>query len=357
MKKTTLPEIRKKIDEVDSKLLNLLNQRAGLALEVGKIKKASDEKFYIPNREREILARVARNNKGPLPQKNAANIFSEILHSARALQAKLKVSYFGPEATFTHQAAIKNFGRYCEFVPAKTIGDVFQEVEKERADYGVVPIENSTEGIVNHTFDLFIESDLNICAELNLRVEECLLSKALGLKDIKKVYSHSNPLAQCRGCLELNLPRAVLVESSSTSEAAKIASREKDASAIASSLAADLYGLRILAKGIEDSKENYTRFLVIGSQAPGISGNDKTSIMFSIKDRVGALHEMLAPFRKNKINLTKIESRPTKRKAWEYIFFIDMSGHIQEKKVRSAIDELSRQCVFLKILGSYPKAE
>lgn len=357
MKKLQLSGIRNEIDKIDLKLVNLLDQRAKIALKIGKLKKVSNSKIYIPNREKEVLSRIVKNSSGLMPKESLQNIFSEILHSARALQSRLKIAYFGPDASFTHQAAIKNFGRYCDFIPMKSIGDVFQEVEKERADYGVVPIENSTEGIINHTFDLFTESDLTICSELNLRIEECLLSNALDLKSIKKVYSHPNPLAQCRVWLEVNLPNARVIEAPSTSEAAKMVREMKDGAAIASSLASELYGLKILAHAIEDSRENYTRFLVIANQITNRSGCDKTSIMFSIKDRVGALHDMLIPFQKYKINLTKIESRPTKRKAWEYIFFIDLAGHIEDKKVKQALGELEKQCVFLKILGSYPRAE
>ena len=357
MKNSRLLKIRKQIDEIDSKLVDLINKRARIALMIGKLKKESNGKIYIPSREKEVISNVLRNSPGLMPKESLLSIFNEILHSARALQSKLKIAYFGPEASFTHQAAIKNFGKYCDFIPAKSIGDVFQEVEKGRADYGVVPIENSTEGIVNHTFDLFIESDLNICSELNLRIEECLLSNAPDLKSIKKVYSHPNPLAQCRVWLEVNLSWAKVIEAPSTSEAAKMVGEIKDSAAIASSLAAELYRLKILARGIEDSKENYTRFLVIANQITGRSGSDKTSIMFSIKDRVGALHDMLLPFQKHKINLTKIESRPTKRKAWEYIFFIDLEGHVEDGKVKQAIEELEKQSVFLKILGSYPRAE
>ncbi|OGS19912.1 MAG: chorismate mutase [Elusimicrobia bacterium RIFOXYA2_FULL_39_19] len=357
MKNVDKNKIRKEIDSLDLKILELLNKRAGFALEIGRLKRKLGDKIYIPDREKIVMTRILENNKGPLTRESTQNIFNEILHSARALQASLKIAYFGPEATFTHLAAVKNFGRYSEFISCKSIGDVFQAVEKNRADYGVVPIENTTEGIVNHTLDIFYESDLLICSEINLRIEQCLLANAENLKSIKKVFTHYQPLAQCRKWLEFNLMKVEIVEVSSTAEAAKLAAKTKNSAAIGSYLAGDVYKLKVMARGIEDSKENFTRFLVIGRQITNRSGYDKTSIMFSIKDKIGALHSMLAPFQKYGINLTKIESRPTKKKAWEYVFFIDLAGHIEDKKVRLALQELNKQCVFLKILGSYPKAE
>jgi chorismate mutase/prephenate dehydratase len=267
------------------------------------------------------------------------------------------VAYFGPEATFTHQAALKNFGPEAEYVPVKSIADVFTEVEKNRADYGVVPIENSTEGIVSHTLDMFIDSDTVICAEISMQIEQCLLSRTGNMKDVKLVVSHVQPIAQCRNWLEENLPGIPVKEMVSTSHAAKHALDNRSVAAIASYAAAKLYHLEVIARSIEDSRENYTRFLVIGRDQSKRSGHDKTSMMFSIKDRVGGLHDMLMAFKKNGINLTKIESRPTKKKAWQYIFFVDFIGHISEKKVQKALEELKDNCPFVKILGSYPRAE
>lgn len=352
-----LDNLRKKIDAIDRKLLRLLNDRAMFAKTIGKLKTENNQSFYIPHREKKIILDLIEENEGPLSSDVVESIFREIFSACRSLESRIRIAYLGPEATFTHQAAIKNFGLGSFYLPCKTIADVFTEVEKGRADYGVVPVENSTEGIVNHTLDMFIESELVICAEISMSIEECLLSTVHDKKQIRKVYSHLQPLAQCRNWLEENLPGVPVEEVSSTSEAAKKAKGEKDTAAIASAAAASLYNLEIVAKGIEDSKENYTRFLVIGRHPSQRSGQDKTSVMFSIKDKVGALHDMLMSFKKQKINLTKIESRPTKKKAWEYIFFIDFLGHQTEKKVKTALTQLSKNCVFLKILGSYPRAE
>lgn len=349
--------LRRKIDDVDGKILRILNDRARLVKEVGKLKEKSGHEFYVPHREKKIIARAVKNNTGPLPSSSLEDIFRDIVNACRALESKIRVAYFGPEATYTHQASIKNFGAGVDYIPTKTIAGVFAEVEKNRADYGVVPIENSTEGIINHTLDMFIESDLVICSEISLPIEHCLLSVPGDIHKIKKLYSHTQPVLQCKNWIEQNLPEVQVIEVSSTAEAAKIASHDKTSAAIASKTAASVYELEIIVQGIEDSKENYTRFLVIGKSHASYSGQDKTSIMFSIKDKVGALHDMLIPFKSNKVNLTKIESRPTRKKAWEYIFFIDFLGHISEKRVQRALSELSKNCVFLKVLGSYPKAE
>jgi chorismate mutase/prephenate dehydratase len=276
---------------------------------------------------------------------------------SRALESSIKIAYLGPQATFTHQAALKNFGAAAEYVPAKSIAEVFAEVEKRRADYGVVPIENSTDGAVYYTLDMFSESDLVVCAEFSMRIEECLLSKTADRKAIKKIYSIASALGQCRSWLEANFPGVPIHETFSTVAAAKKASEENGAAAVGPSAAASLYGLEILASGIEDSKENSTRFLVIGRTYAGRSGRDKTSIMVSLKDRVGALHDLLVPFKRNRISLTKIESRPTKKKAWQYVFFIDFLGHVSEGKVQKALKELGKSCAFVKVLGSYPRAD
>lgn len=357
MKKVSLGKIRKQIDKIDNRMLKLLTERAVLAETIGQFKSEAGEEFYLPHREKNIIKKIVENNPGPLSDEAVENIYREIMHSCRSLQVRLKVAYFGPEATFTHLAAVKNFGKYTNYIPVKTITDVFQEVEKERADYGVVPIENSTEGAVYHTLDMFMEYDIKIYSELNLPVQLCLLTHAKKLSDIKKIYSHPQPLGQCRNWLETNLPKAGIVGAASTSEAAAKASKEKTSAAIASSLAAEIYDLNILARNIEDMKENVTRFLIIGKEYAKKSGDDKTSIMFSVKDRVGALHDMLVPFKKYKINMTKIESRPNKKKAWEYIFFVDFLGHVEDTVVKKALSELKKDCVIFKVLGSYPQAE
>lgn len=353
-----IDSLRKKIDKIDGQLLGLLNDRAKVVQGIGKIKiKSGSGDFYIPHREKKIISTLTKRSKGPLEPEALESIFREIINACRSLESKLKVAYFGPEGTFTHLAAMKNFGSSGLYVPVKSIGDVFTEVEKGRAGYGVVPVENTNEGVVNHTLDMFIESNLVICSEINMQIEECLLSKEGSLKAIKTVYSHPQPLAQCRGWLEENLPGVQVVEVHSTAAASKRAVSEKGAAAIGSRAAAAIYDLEVVAAGIEDSKENYTRFLVIGKKPSEASGEDKTSILFSIKDKVGALHDMLMAFKWHKINLTKIESRPTKKKAWEYIFFVDLLGHISDKAVQEALEELKESCIFLKVLGSYPKAD
>jgi chorismate mutase/prephenate dehydratase len=361
MKKTNgkgdIEQLRGRIDEVDAGILDLLTRRAALVQQVGGVKMKTGLDFYIPHREKKIIARLQKKNKGILPPAAIESIYREILSACRSLESRLKISFFGPEATYTHQAALKNFGSTAEYLPVPTIADVFTEVEKYRADFGVVPIENSTEGVVNHTLDMFIESDLVICAEISMPIGHYLLSVPGTLKAITKVYSHLQPLAQCRKWLEANLPGVPLVETLSTSEAARRAVREPGAAAIASKAAGDLYGLETVARNIEDNRENFTRFLVVGRNYAGTSGMDKTSVMFSIKDKVGALHDMLMTFKQHKINLTKIESRPTKKRAWEYIFFIDFLGHVSEPRVQAGLKALARHCVFLKVLGSYPRAD
>lgn len=349
-----IKKLRSKIDTIDENILRLLNERTKAVLKIGKIKSKKGKTFYVPHREQKIINNLIKKNRGPFPQEAVKEIFREILTTSLSLQKKLRIAYFGPETTFTHLAAIKNFGRNAKFISVKSISDVFDEVEKDRADYGVVPIENSTEGIVNHTLDMFVDSELKICSEMLMRISIYLISKAKDMSKIKRIYSHFQPIAQSRNWIEDNLPNVQLIEVASTAKAAQMAYKDSKSAAITSKLAANLYKLNILAANIEDKADNFTRFLVIGKDFPEVSGKDKTSIMFSIKDRVGALYDMLIPFKKHNINLTKIESRPSKRKAWEYIFFVDFMGHINNKGVKEALSELSKECVFLKVLGSYP---
>ncbi|MBI4652260.1 prephenate dehydratase [Candidatus Desantisbacteria bacterium] len=362
-----LDELREKVDELDDKIIELLNKRLDLALCIGKVKHEKSLDFYVPSREQAILERIEKQNKGAFPDSSLKSIYREIMAAARFCQHPLKIAYFGPKATFTHMASIKQFGSSAAYIPVKSIKDVFMEVEHDRVDYGVVPIENSTEGVVNYTFDMFIDSNfktytddmfidsnLKIYAEIFLEISHYLLSNSK-ISEIKKVYSHPQPLAQCRNWLETHLPNIKLIEVLSTAEAAIMASREKGTAAIASSLAAEIYSLKILAERIEDNADNFTRFLVIGKRINQKSKYDKTSIMFSVKDKVGALYNSLKPFEKYKINLTKIESRPSRKKVWEYIFFVDFNGHINSKKIQKALKELKKECVFLKVLGSYPE--
>lgn len=346
--------LRKQIDNIDRKILKLLDERMKLAVKIGKIKSEKKEDIFVPVREKEVIANLIKFSKGVIPNEFLVEIYREILNASRAIQRKLKVAYFGPEATFTHLAAIKIFGKSVEYTPVETIKDVFTEIEKERADYGVVPIENSTEGVINHTLDMFIESDLKIVSEILLEISLCLLSAEESLDDVRVIYSHPVPIAETRNWIEKNMKRAKVVEVISTAEAARRAKNERKSAAIASYMASEIYGLNILAKRIEDFKNNFTRFLVIGRKSSQMSGCDKTSIMLSVKDRVGVLHDILIPFRKYGINLTKIESRPTKKKAWEYIFFVDFLGHTDDKNVKAALKEIGESCLILKVLGSYP---
>lgn len=353
-KNKSLETFRRRIDGIDDRLLALLSERGGLAREIGKIKAKNGETIFSSGRENDILNRLAEKNKGPMSPEAIEDIFQSIFSTCRSLQKRLSVAYFGPEATFTHQVAIKHFGRECEFQAVPSIPDVFFEVERKRVNFGVVPIENSTEGVVNHTLDMFVESKLQIVAEREESISQNLLSISGKLKNIKAVYSHPQALAQCRKWLDSHLPGVAVHTSASTADAAVHATLDGSSAAIASLLAAQLYHLKPVALRIEDTPDNATRFLVIGHTTPAPTGRDKTSVVFSLKDRVGALYDVLLPFREAGVNLTKIESRPTKKKAWEYLFFVDFIGHQAEKHIQKALAGLEPKCTRLKILGSYP---
>jgi len=351
-----IPEHRKAIDRLDGQIVKLLNERTKHILAIGEIKLKAGEEIYAPHRERAVLNRIFRLNPGPITNESLRAIYREIMSSALSLEKTLTVAYLGPEATFTHQAAIRRFGSSLQYSPQKTIADVFSEVSKNRADYGVVPVENSTEGVVTHTLDMFVDSDLKIVSQIVLPVQHCLLSKCRR-NQIKKLYAHPQSLGQCRGWVQSHLPRVEILETSSNARSAEFAAKEEDAAAIAGVLAAEKYGVPILEQDIQDNAANATRFLVLGRQCSPATGNDRTSVMFSIVDRVGALYRALAPFRRFRINMTKIESRPSKRKAWEYFFFVDCDGHLTEKKVAKALMLLGEHCSYVKVLGSYPNAE
>lgn len=330
-----------------------MNSRAGLSLRIGRLKAKANKSVYSPDRERVVYDRIAAQSRGPLSADALSAIYREIMSGCLALEKPVKIAYMGPPASFSNIAALKKFGSSVKYAPVNSITEVFAEVEHGRCDYGVVPIENSIEGAVNYTLDMFMESDIKICSEISIEVSHNLLAKC-GIREIKKVYSHPQVFGQCRMWLESNLPHAELVEVSSTTRAAEIAVKERGAAAIGSRLAADCYGLNVLASSIEDSSHNMTRFLVIGNVESRPTGRDKTSIMFSVRDKIGALHDMLVPFKRNRINLTKIESRPSKKKAWDYCFFVDMIGHHEEKKIKKALEGLESVCDNMKILGSYP---
>lgn len=352
----SLPEHRKAIDKLDAQIVRLLNERTRHVLAIGEIKLKAGEEIYAPHRERAVLRRISRLNGGPMTDEQLAAVYREVMSSALALEKSLTIAYLGPEATFTHQAAIRRFGASLRYAALKTIADVFTEVSKSRADYGVVPVENSTEGVVTHTLDMFVDSDLKIVAQIILKVQQCLMSNTPRAR-IKKLYVHPQSLAQCRGWIQNHLPRVEIIETSSNARSAELAAKEPGSAAIGGVLAAEKYDLEILEQDIQDNAANATRFLVLGRQCSPPTGADRTSLMVSISHKVGALHHALAAFRRNRINLTKIESRPSKRKAWEYYFFIDCDGHVQDRKVTKAIELLGRECSYVKVLGSYPNAE
>jgi len=350
----SLKKIRKNIDLIDHRILTLLNDRAKLSLEVKKFKPGASHEIYVPHREAEILNSLGRKNRGPFPAGSLKSVYREIFSASRALQAPLRIAYWGPEGSFTHLAAQEHFGSSVKFVNSRTISDIFEEIDSGRSDFGVVPIENSTEGAVNYTLDMFVDSPLSICAEIYLKIAHNLLSNESSIKKIKKLFTGLQPLAQSRKWVEEYLPSSEIIEVSTTAEAARLAAKTKGGAAIANTLAAEIYGLGILARNIGDISNNITRFMVIGKRTAERTGSDKTSVLCSIKDKVGALYTMLMPFKKNRINLTSIESRPSRKKAWEYYFFIDMQGHREDKSVKKALAELSDECQYFKILGSYP---
>jgi chorismate mutase / prephenate dehydratase len=358
----TLPELRRAIDAVDDELLRLLNERARLVKEVGDLKAALHQPFYVPDRERQIVERLQDANDrhaGPFPTEALRPVFSEIISACLSLEHPLRVAFLGPEATFTHMAARSRFGLSARYVPAATIAGVFAEIDKGLADLGVVPIENSTEGVVNSTLDMFIDSPLVISAEIVLEVSHCLLTRDGTIDHVQKVYSHPQALAQCRGWLTANVPRAALIEVASTALAARLAKDDPVAAAVASELAGQLYDLRVAKHKIEDEVKNVTRFLVLGREPapPSSGGRDKTSLMLTVRDEPGILHKMLQPLAARGVNLTRIESRPSRRRAWDYVFFIDLDGHATRAEVAAALGDLRAACETVKVLGSYPRAE
>ena len=356
-----LADWRTRINELDNQILNLLNQRAEAALQIGNLKRRQGTPSYVPEREAEIVRLLSAGNRGPLTADNVAAIWREVLSACRALEGPVTVAYLGPKATFTHQAALGRFGAATDFQPARTILDIFDEVERGRAAYGVVPVENSTEGAVNVTLDRLIDSEAGICGEIYLEIAQQLLSRAADLGEIKRVLSHPQGLAQCRGWLAANLPDVTTEETSSTAAAVEVAAVDRTVAAIAAELAGSLYGVPILRARIEDNRHNATRFLVIESgqrNRPTCrpTGRDKTSILFAMKNEPGSLYRILEPFVRAGLNLTKIESRPAKIRAWEYVIFVDFEGHQETPAVAAALREIGERTLHLRILGSYPAA-
>jgi chorismate mutase/prephenate dehydratase len=354
MPDNSLDNPRQEIDRIDRELVRLLNQRAQVVLEIARRKAQAGTNVFVPERERQVLENVLAANTGPLKPEHWQSIYREIFSSSRSLQRKLRVAYLGPAATFTHQAALKLFGDAADMIPVPSIKDVFLETERGGSDYGVVPVENSTEGSVQYTLDSFIESDLTVCSELSLPIVHNLMARCRK-EEIATVYSHPQGLAQCKNWLAANLPRAEQVQSLSTVKAAEQAAADPTGAAIAPALAADVYGLTILEPSIQDLSNNITRFLAIGRTHPARTGRDKSAVIISIKDRVGALHDMMEVFAQEGINLSHIQSRPSKRKAWNYFFFIEMEGHAADPNVKRAFEMLERQGSEVKVLGSWPR--
>jgi len=352
----SLEKFRKQIDHLDKQLIQLLNERIEVALEIGKTKKEQGGEIYVPSREKAVFERISQlNQNGPLPDKSARAIYREIMSAALALESNLRICYLGPPATFTHQAARSKFGASVEYHPADSIADVFASVENGNADYGVVPIENSTEGAVTHTFDQFTGTTLKICAEIYLPISLCLMS-SVPREKVSRICTKQEALGQCRRWLNTNMSGLEFEAVNSTTLAAEMASKS-DCAAVASKFAAELYGLDILAENIQDVSGNTTRFLVIGRKCSDPTGTDKTSIYFGIKDKVGALHDTLDTLKNNGVNMSKIESRPSGDKVWEYVFFVDFEGHADNPNVKKALEEMEEHCAVLTVLGSYPKAD
>lgn len=353
-----LAALRSQIDELDEHIQALITQRACLAQKVAQAKYAVEEQpiFYRPEREAEVLYKVRARNQGPLEEATLTVLFREIMSACLALQQPLRIAFLGPAGTYSQAAVLKHFGHAVHILPIATIEEVFREVEVDTAHYGVVPVENSTEGGVNQTLDCFLTSPLTICSEIELPIHHHLLAKTLELADIRCIYAHQQALAQCRLWLNTHLPTASRVAVNSNAEAAQRAVDEPKAAAIASQAAAEIYQLQILAAKIEDQGNNTTRFAVLGQQQVPPTGHDKTSLLLSSPNRPGSLYQLLQPFAHNNINMTRIESRPSRQGIWEYVYFIDIQGHIQEPAVAEAIEMLTQHTPLLKHLGSYPRA-
>lgn len=351
-----LDKLRLEINSIDEKLVEYLDERAKFVKQIGDYKKEKGIPIYQPGREKEVKERILKISKSIFPPEALVHIYTEIVSAARAMEKPLQVGYLGPEATFSEFATMKHFGSSIERIPLANVSDVFRQVENGKLDYGVVPIENTLQGTVYSTLDEFIESNLHIVAETFLPIRQQLLANVEDVSQIKRVYSHPAVFPQCRIWLESNLPNVEKVETTSTAKAASMVPWDKFSAAIGTELAAETYGLNILARNIEDNPENYTRFWVL-SRDKEISSPEKTTILVSIKDKPGALLKLLSPFQVYNINLSKIESRPSRRKSWDYLFFIDLIGSIEDNLVKKAIDKVREDSAFVKVLGSYPRAE
>jgi chorismate mutase/prephenate dehydratase len=356
-----LAELRQRIDQLDEDILTKLNERASCALEVAEVKKQESEDiepvYYRPERESQVLRRIADLNEGPLSNEKVTQVYRQIMSACLALEEPLRVAYLGPEGTFTQIATGKQFGSAVQSMPMMTVDDVFREVASENCHYGVVPVENSTEGVISHTLDNFLSSSLRICGEVELRIHHNLMiALDADEADITRIYSHQQTLAQCRRWLDSHYPNLPKIAATSNAEAARRVSEEKDAAAIAPEITAEIYGLKILSRKIEDESDNTTRFIVVGREEIGASGNDKTSIMVSTHNQPGALYKLLEPFHRHGVSLTSIETRPSKTGMWSYVFFIDFEGHRDDENIRVVLDEIDGESLEVKMLGSYPRA-
>ncbi len=353
-----LQAIRERINLLDEEIQQRISQRAEAAQEVARIKLAADSQatFYRPEREADVLRKVKARNQGPLDDEEIARLFREIMSACLALEEPMKIAFLGPDGTFTQAAALKHFGHSVQTQSAGSISEVFRDVESGACHYGVVPVENSTEGIVTHTLDMFLSSPLQICGEVSLRINHHLLSVADAATEIETLYSHQQSLAQCRGWLDRNLPHAERISVGSNAEAAKRVIADPRSAAIASEAAAEIYGLKILAQSIEDEPGNTTRFLVIGRQQVTPCGVDKTSLLLATRNVAGSLHRLLAPLAEHDVSMTRIESRPSGRGRWEYVFFVDIEGHKDDDNVAQVLKSLKAEAQVCKILGSYPTA-
>lgn len=352
-----LLELRNQIDSLDKEIIQKIQERAVIAGKIGHVKKQKGEPIYRPDREKEVYQKVKQLNKGPLSDSAIVAIYREIMSGSIAVEKGLSVGYLGPEGSFSHQATKNRFGDSIAAVPFNSIPEVFRSVEANKCDYGVVPVENSTEGLVNSTLDMFLYSDLRIYSEIYLRISLSLLGFETDLSKVKKIYGIKIANSQCKDWIAANLPNCEVIETSSTAKAAQIVAEKKEGVAIASNFAAELYGLNTICQSIEDMPNNTTRFLILGYSQCEPTNSDKTSVLFSISDKPGALFSILKPFHDNNINLTKIESRPTRKNIWEYNFFLDFKGHIKDPLISKVIDELKERTTILKVLGSYPIAE
>jgi chorismate mutase/prephenate dehydratase len=362
MSEKKLQQLRDQIDQIDDQLLDLFNRRAACAVTIAEVKRNAIEDpgetidFFRPDREAQVIQRIKSNNQGPLSDDEVGRLVREVMSACLALEQPLKIAYLGPEGTFTQTAALKHFGHSVSTVPMSSIPDVFSSVESGHADYGLVPVENSTEGVISHTLDMFIDSDLKVCGEVEIRIHHHLANKSQDVTKIRHIYSHQQSFAQCRHWLDQNFPGIERIPVSSNAEAARVASEDESVAAICGLPAVEIFDLQICFESIEDLSDNTTRFVIIGHQDVAPSGDDKTSLLISTKNYPGALLGLLQPLADNNISMNKIESRPAPDRKWEYIFFIDIDGHQNSDNVRRALDQLKQQAALFKVLGSYPRA-